>query len=308
MLVLATLAMGGLLAWKRTPAVTAALVPIAPDRLEAKADWCTGAMEPMRGNACFAAPASPGHAPLLVYIHGMYGAENAPEEATRQERVVRLGVQKGFAVLIFRGEKGECKNAQIPDYVCWPSNPRNEADGPTFVARWQPALEDAAKRVGGSSPRYLLGFSNGAYFASLIATRALVAFDGIAIAHGGPVEPTRPLGSKPPLLLISADDDPSDGEMGLLDQELAREQWPHVVVAREGGHALLDWDVDMALTFFQRIQKEPMPLSPALARGRRPSPPPLDEAGAPSNEIDPRSKPSTDDPARETPADEAQPQ
>ncbi len=302
-MVVAALALGGAIAWKRMPLGAAGLVPETPEQPQAKADWCPATMEAMRGDGCFAAPASPTHAPLLVYIHGMYGAEGAPDEATRQERVVRLGVQKGFAVLIFRGEKGECKNAQIPDYVCWPSNPRNEADGPAFVARWQPALDDAAKRTGGSSPRYLLGFSNGAYFASLIATRALVKFDGVAIAHGGPVEPTRSTGPKPPLLLISADDDPSDGEMGLLDQELAREEWPHVVVAREGGHALLDWDVDVALTFFQRIQKERMPLSPALARGRRPTPPPSSDPSEPPTDAAAPQTP-TDVPARETPVDE----
>ena len=310
-LTVGALAVGGVVAWRRVPAQAATVMPAAPSEPETKADWCTGAMEPMRGNACFAAPAAPRGAPLVVYIHGMYGAENANEEATRQERVVRMGVQKGFAVLVFRGEKGECKNAQIPDYVCWPSNPRNEADGPTFVARWQPALDDAAKRTG-ASPRYLLGFSNGAYFASLISTRALVKFDGIAIAHGGPVEPTRASGPTPPLLLISADDDPSDGEMGLLDQELVRERWPHVVVAREGGHALLDWDVEMALTFFQRIQKEAMPLSPALARGRIPTPPPPpgDDAESPtptSPTEEPKAAPTGEAPKEAPPADETAP-
>ena len=73
-------------------------------------------------------------------------------------------------------------------------------------------IEIAKSRAHG--PTFLLGFSNGAYFASLIAERALMPFDAIAIAHGGPVDvgadaPRRDT----PDLLMTADDDASDPEM-----------------------------------------------------------------------------------------------
>jgi dienelactone hydrolase len=181
----------------------------------------------------------------------------------RQDRVARLGIAKGFAVLALRGVQGECTQAELADTWCWPSNPRNEGDGPAFFDRLKPAMAAARGRIG-AGPTVLLGFSNGAYFAALIATRSLGPFDAIAIAHGGPVQPTHAQGTTPPLLLITADDDPSDGEMRQLDAELARERWAHELVAREGAHALLDWDVDIALTFFARVQKERLPLVPPL--------------------------------------------
>ncbi len=133
-----------------------------------------------------------------------------------------------------------------------------------FFARMKPAMTAARTRLGAGGPNHLLGFSNGAYFAALIATRSFGPFDAIAIAHGGPVQPTRAAGTTPPLLLITADDDPSDGEMRQLDAELVREKWPHEFVGREGAHALLDWDVDIALTFFARAEKEKLPLAPPL--------------------------------------------
>jgi dienelactone hydrolase len=149
----------------------------------------------------------------------------------------------------------------------------------------------------GPGPNVLFGFSNGAYFATLVATRALGAFDAIAIAHGGPVPPTRANGKKPPLLLLTADDDPSDGEMRQLDAELAREKWPHELVSREGGHALPDADIAFALSFFDRALREPLPLRPPLQQPR-----PRKDAAPPDAEP----IPSTDAgvPLEESPYDE----
>ena len=122
----------------------------------------------------------------------------------------------------------------------------------------------ARERVG-AGPNVLLGFSNGGYFAELIAKRALARFDAVAIAHAGPinVEPARR--ETPPILLVTADDDVSDVDMMQLDDELTRTKWPHALVAREGGHALPDWDIDSSLTFFDRARKEKLPLWPPLA-------------------------------------------
>jgi hypothetical protein len=100
----------------------------------------------------------------------------------------------------------------------------------------------------------------------------------------------RPQGKQPPILLIDADDDPSGPEMDHLEATLAREAWPHAMVAREGGHALPDWDVEMALTFFDRTRTGSLPLSPPLsARPRRLHPPPDADAEAPAEPAPPAS-------------------
>ena len=248
--------------------------PPAPRETELDAGiegWCADGLTPIAGGGCFAPPLEPVKpVTLLLYLHGRHSPKTLAEEHERQLRVARLGTSKGYAVLAMRGAQGECTQPELADTWCWPSNPRNAADGAAFVERFEPAIREARARVGEGST-VLLGFSNGGYFATLIATRALGQFDAIAIAHAGPVPPTHPVGSTPPLLLITADDDPSDPEMLELDAALTREGWRHEIVGREGGHALPDWDVGMALTFFGRVKQERLPLTPPSSlpgRGR----------------------------------------
>jgi poly(3-hydroxybutyrate) depolymerase len=230
----------------------------------APSTFCAAGLETLADDACFAPhDASRG---LVVYLHGRYSNDTANEELDRQSRVARLAGARGYAVLALRGVRGECTADDYKNFFCWPSNPRNAADASAFVARMTPML-DIAKTRASATEIFLLGFSNGGYFASLLAERALLSFDAIAIAHGGPTEadseePAR----STPLLLVTADDDAADPEMQSLDRELTRRKWPHEMIAREGGHALPDWDITMALTFFDRTRREKLPLVPPLAR------------------------------------------
>lgn len=266
---------GGIRLWMKLHEVR----PAAAQALDAAAvvDWCGEGLEAIPGAGCFAAPASPaGSTTLLVYLHGRYAPEAASDELQRQSRVARLATARGHAVLALRGMQGQCTDPQLATWWCWPSNERNASDGPAFVARWSTALAEAERRAQ-PARRVLLGFSNGGYFAALIASRGLAPFDAVAIAHGGPVQPMSPASGMPPILLLDADDDPSGPEMSRLDADLTRESWPHVVVVREGGHALTDWDVDMSLTFFDRVRSERLPLTPPLSARttRRPTEPDL---------------------------------
>jgi predicted esterase len=134
------------------------------------------------------------------------------------------------------------------------------------VNAWTGVLAEAHRRAG-SNTRYILGFSNGAYFAGLIATHALLDADAYVIAHGGPVEPVHATRGTPPLLLLSADDDVAQDDMIHLDEELTREHWAHDSYARAGAHGLTDQDIDATLTFFTRA-RETLPLDPPLALHR----------------------------------------
>lgn len=214
---------------------------------------CASGLEPVAGGGCYAASAKPSPRPLVVYLHGLHSEANLGEELDRQARVARIATERGFDVLALRGRLGGCE--RVPALVCWPSNERSADRGPETVAAWEPALAEAARR-GGRGARHLLGFSNGGYFAALVATRALAPFESVVVAHGGPVEPTRARGAKPPMLLLTADEDAALPEMLRLDAGLGRERWPHAIVAREGGHALTDGDIANALTFFSRASRE----------------------------------------------------
>ena len=227
--------------------------------------WCAEGLEPIVGGGCFApATADAGEPMMLVYLHGMYPPASASEELDRQSRLAKAATAQGFSVLALRGRQGQCAGEEVIDYWCWPSNERVVAAGQGFVDAWGAALVEAERRAG-RGKHYLLGFSNGGYFAALIATRALMPFDAIAIAHAGPVEPVRPMGPKVPLLLVTADGDPSTASMMLLDTELTSASWPHAIVTRDGSHSLTDGDIAFALTFFLRTPHEPFPLAPPLS-------------------------------------------
>lgn len=226
--------------------------------------WCASGLEAIEGGGCFAAPNAMGAAvPMVVYLHGRYGPDAIDEEMDRQTRVTQRATAKGYAVLAMHGVQGECSAPEMKDWWCWPSNERNAIDAPAFITRIDETIARARERIG-AGPNVLLGFSNGGYFAELIAKRALARFDAIAIAHAGPIDVPPARRETPPILLVTADDDMSDPDMMQLDDELTCSRWPHALVAREGGHALPDWDIDSALVFFDRARTEKLPFSPPL--------------------------------------------
>jgi dienelactone hydrolase len=229
--------------------------------------FCASGLEPVGARACYAAPhdARPDSPlPLVIYLHGLFerGAME-DEERDRQRRVARQATARGFAVLALKGAEGACHSERTA-LVCWPSNERAADEAPAYVEAWQPALKSAEK-IHPFREVYVLGFSNGGYFAGLIAEGALFKANAFVIAHAGPVEPVRGVGSKPPLLLMSADEDISQEGMVQLDDELTRDDWPHEHYVRDGGHALPDSDIDVALTFFERTRTEPLPLRPPIS-------------------------------------------
>src|ERR1019366_9162759 len=90
--------------------------------------------------------------------------------------------------------------------------------------------------------RYVLVFSNGGYFAALIAARGLLDADAFVVAHGGPVEPVLPFRGTPPLLMMSADDDVSKDEMIRFEVEIGRAHWVQESYARGGEKGVGDED------------------------------------------------------------------
>jgi predicted esterase len=247
--------------------------PVLEER-EAVVPWCATGLEPIAGGGCFAfsppveerqaRPKSGGPA-LLLYLHGMYDDPHAEEELDRQSRVAKRAAARGLSVLALRGKKGECTAAEKAEWYCWPSNEKNAEDAKSFVEAWAPALEEAERRAG-KPVRYVLGFSNGGYFAGLLAVRALFEAEAFAIVGAGSVQPVRAYGDKRPIFLLTADDDLSQEGMLAFGDELTRERWPHDTWSREGGHQLVDADIDAALTFFARVRKEKLPLSPPISQ------------------------------------------
>ncbi len=214
--------------------------------------FCGQGLTPIPGGGCFSAPEGTGEFPLVIYLHGLHDDTSLSEELARQSRVAELGAHhRGkFAVLAFHGKKGDCTIRRLDNLYCWPSNDRTAGEAPAIVASFARAIGEAGKR-GARGPRYLLGFSNGGYFAMLIAERSLTKLDAVVVAHGGPMPPTERPSHTPPLLLLTADDDAAIDDMMRLSSELSLVSWPHAILSRDGTHGLPPSDVITALDFFE---------------------------------------------------------
>jgi len=238
---------------------------------EGVVSWCAEGLEAIAGGGCLATPpnARP-PLPLVLYLHGMYDRATPAEELDRQRRLAARATALGYALLALRATEGAC-HPSVPEYAtryCWPSNEEVADRAGAFVESWSQAMASVEERAG-KGPRYVLGFSSGGFFAGLLAVRGIFPADAFVVAGAGPVEPVKALGSKPPILLLSADDDGSQDGMVRLDDELTRERWPHEHSARSGGHALTDWDIDAALGFFTQVREHPGDLREPAA-GHRP--------------------------------------
>jgi predicted esterase len=240
-----------------------------------RADWCAPGYEPIAGGCLALQASASGPQPVLIYLHGRYARDAAGEEMDRQRRLAAKALAGGLAVLALRGRLGECTAPELSSWFCWPSNEHNADDALAVVHEWTGAIEEAHRRAG-SRTRFVLGFSNGGYFASLLATRGLFDAEAFVIAHGGPVDPIGAPARRAPLLLLSADEDVAQDDMILLDGELTREHWPHDSYARSGAHGLTDEDIEAAIAFFARAH-EALPLDPPLPLHR-----PVRHAHAPS--------------------------
>ncbi len=212
------------------------------------------------GAACLALPKDAGpDTPVVMYLHGMYPA-SAPQETLEAQRLLaRLVTEAGFALLIPRGRLGLCDwHPDLLNWYCWPASAAVAGMSAEMALGWELLWQGLEQRLGPSEQgkprrRFLLGYSNGGFFAALLAARGDVPFDGYAIVDGGPVEPAWfDPGRAAPVLLLSAQDDRWQAPlMEHLHQLLDEAGWPHDYRLRKGGHALTRSDVEGSLGFFE---------------------------------------------------------
>jgi poly(3-hydroxybutyrate) depolymerase len=237
-------------------APTSACSPSKPvATLSASESWCPDGFEVGPQDTCFAVPeTTTKETPVLVYLHGMYAGHGSPEEW----RIVRSAVSKGFAVVVPRGKRGLCAwKAELSDHFCWPQEVEDPQAFKNVVAEWDRVLWQVDAILEGSShKRYVLGFSNGGFFAAYLAEHGLFPANAYAIVGAGPLEPARKAAKPVPLMLISAQDDPDQApKTKQLHEGLAKAGWTHAYCTRPGPHPLAGEDMEAALRFFKHEQE-----------------------------------------------------
>ena len=229
---------------------------------------CGDGLHPLAG-ACVAFPSAGNPTRLLVYLHGLYEPGAEAGEMARQQRVAQVATKAGYVVLAPRGRVGVCTTPGYLSKYCWPSNVGNAARGAELAASFAPAVAAIEERAH-LERRFVLGFSNGGYFAALLASRALFPADAYVVAHAGPaVSPIPASTDRRPVLLLTVEGDPQAGDTGRLAADLTAAGWAYDAYARDEAHELSDAGIAFSVAFFDQVARGGVvPLDPPL--GPRP--------------------------------------
>ncbi|MBL8608003.1 MAG: hypothetical protein JNL38_11820 [Myxococcales bacterium] len=214
--------------------------------------WCPEGFEAGPNDTCFVLPPGDGKkASVLVYLHGMFDGQGAPEEWA----AAKSATEKGFAVVIPRGRRGLCAwKAELAHHFCWPGDAEDTQLTQELVSKWEKVLWQVDTLLeGGSHKRYVLGYGSGGVFATTLATTGAFPASGYAVVNGGGPAHVAKAQKPAPLVLIAADKDAEEGpKMRTLHESLDKAGWAHGRCPKGGGSTLGKDDVETALKFFTK--------------------------------------------------------
>jgi predicted esterase len=249
----AVLLMGALAACRERPPPPPAPVPGPPH-----ASWCVDGARALDEETCFVVPEHLGAPPAVVFFaHGMV----APDTTPRQEmEIVRdAAIARGFVAVLPRGSPGLCAwKPEVTSHYCWPTRRETvDAEAQAILARWA----DAQARIEAITfvsfaRRYVLGFSNGGYFAAYLGLEGLLPVDGVGVVGAGrtAVDESRTGRRRPPFYLAVGDKeaDFTQADAEHLASLLSLREWPIEYVIHPGrGHELRADDLDAAWLTWQ---------------------------------------------------------
>ena len=215
-------------------------------------DWCAeDGYLGLDDGVCFYAPASP--AGVLVFLHGMLPPDGSP--ATMQLLAKNAADQWGYAVLFPRGEQGLCSwDPSVEDWWCFPTSRANvDAHAARLAASWDDHVAQLEAILSADlGERYVLGFSNGGYFASYIGLEGWwspLAGAGLVAAGRAFVDTSLLADERPPFYIAvgALDGQQIQDSAQNLAYVLNLEGWSNDYVVHAGsGHTIMPLDFDMA--------------------------------------------------------------
>ena len=239
---------------------------------------CGKGLSALGADTCVALPPTSGGAGIVVFLHGLYAPGGSDEQRRVDEALAQAATERGLALVAPRGRQGLCVwSDEVRASICWPSGRDQVPDLGELASALRTTVEEVAAKLGeGPHPRYLMGFSNGGFFATmLLADAPAGALAGAAILHAGAPPSTFNPQHPVPTILIAAQNDPWQGpKMQALDAQLTKAGWPHSYKVRGGAHALAPDDIRDALDFFARLHRDARAKPSVLkAPGSAPAPP-----------------------------------
>ncbi len=228
--------------------------PVSP---EAERRWCAPELQMLSHEVCAFVPNVPSMGPrtIIMHLHGVIQPD-ATSQWNQQRAAAKVGAAYGFTVIMPRGRRGIGPTG-LEHYWAWPTNidTRSKFEK-ALVAEWLAAKGELEKQAGSAFERtYIFGFSNGAYYATSLAMRAVVAVDGYALFAGGSGAPYheyegRKTKNRAPIAVAWGEADPSHEKQEDLVKLLGRLRWPSISLPHaRTGHVMTDTQVAEALGY-----------------------------------------------------------
>jgi predicted esterase len=226
------------------------------DAVRDGSEWCTEGLTPMDESACFVAPEAI-HEPrsIVILLHGIV-APTGDTQRPAQQAVASNARARGYVALFPRGRR-DVAPPKLEGWWAWPTTFETHARwAKTMVDSWLRARDGLEQRLGARFERtYLLGGSNGAYFATALALRGEIAVDGFGAISGGTRGTRTPAQiaatSRPPFFIAYGVHDDTKANPIALAALLEEARWPHVLVAHDTGHKLREDEVDAAIRYWR---------------------------------------------------------
>ncbi|KYF63040.1 alpha/beta hydrolase [Sorangium cellulosum] len=208
-------------------------------------DWCSAGWSGLDDHTCFHVPETAARgAPILYVLHGTMAPDALPVglQAIAAEVAEALGVVAVFP----RGRPGLCTwHPSVETSFCWPTRRETvDAAAPALIEAWMRA-EALLSRILGQTfgRRYVMGFSNGGYFASYLALEGLVEVHGAGLVGAGRMVIEEHLFSqeRPPIYIAVGEQELSStiASAENLADVLTQHGWEHELVVHPGrGHEI----------------------------------------------------------------------
>lgn len=211
----------------------------------------------LANDVCAFVPDVPSAGPrtLIIHLHGVI-APGTTSQWNQQRMAAKVGATYGFTVIMPRGRRG-IGPTSLEHWWAWPTNIDTRAKfEKALVTEWLGAKTELEKKSGTPFERtYIFGFSNGAYYATSLAMRGVVAVDGYALFAGGSGAPYheyegRKTKNRVPIAVAYGEADPAHDKQEDLVKLLGRLRWPSISLAHaRTGHTMTDIQVAEALGY-----------------------------------------------------------
>jgi predicted esterase len=242
---------------------------LAPEPVRAETadsdEFCAPELESLAGGACYAAPKQ--HAAnepktLVLFLHSLVGARGN-WQWEQQRTLARVGERSGMSVLMPRGRLG-IGPGRKPDVWAWPtSHAAEQTVEPEVLAEWVKLREEVTRRHGEFERTFVMGFSNGAYYATSLAVRAQLDADGYAVFAGGSgsrwiaARARATTKRRAPIFIGYGTRDAARHDARALANLLGRLKWPHRVRSADVGHTVTNDQLDRAVAYLKEASSPP---------------------------------------------------